>query len=369
MTKDISSSRRGSFDVHIADEEFGIFVKNAYNLASAELLPEDEFIRPLFLFIAEQLAGYRLMPSPAIPVRLHLGIIEDPEPNAFAEWSEDVFYLAIYSGQLLSAIEAAVQMQDAIGAFAQDFGIKPDSTGSSSMTTPLGVTNFLNHLRGVKNIEDLFGEPKSPDDPASQRAMLFTSTCIQFALMHEFGHVVMGHLGWLIAKECRTQLREISILETDASPDLQAVLQFFEHEADVFALEVLLRSAYQSSANENNLIIVMLAFLSTIFSWTVLEGTPGLTSGGSHPQASDRMLALPMALIGILEKMPASEHRMQCAIQKCSAIVKRVARKYPPFGSMQAIFSIDAVERADEIAGWMRKMDRATADRSHRIVP
>ena len=81
------------------------------------------------------------------------------------------------------------------------------------------------------------------------------------------------------------------------------------------------------------------------------------------------MLTLLLALIGVLEQMPNSSDRIQRALQRCSAIVTRVTRKYPPFAPMQSVFSVDAVERADKIGDWMRMMDRATADRTSRIAP
>ena len=236
---------RASFDVCVADEAFAQFAKTN-NLSAASLLPEDEFFRPLLLSIAERLTAYPLMPPLTPPVRMHLGIIEHPEPNAFAECFNGTFFLAIHSGQLLSAIEAAVQMQDTLGAFAQKFGVGQRSSEAPSLKQPLGVTSFLNYLRGIENSKDLFGEQKDTNDPATRRAMLFTVTCIQFAFLHEFGHVVKGHLGWLTGKQCQAKLKEIEASGAPVAPELQSAIKFFEHEADVFALEVLLRSTYRT---------------------------------------------------------------------------------------------------------------------------
>jgi hypothetical protein len=260
-------------------------------------------------------------------------------------------------------------MQDSLGAFAQNFGVQQSPGERPSLITSLGVTSFLNYLRRVENGEEVFGDKKDPNDPATQRAMLFIATCIQFAFLHEFGHAVNGHLGWLAGNHQRARLREIELSNPNTPPHSQGELRFFEYEADVFALEVLLRSTYQTSSDENNLIVVMLAFLSTVFGWTILEETPGLSSGADHPPASDRMLTLLMALIGVLEQMPNSADRMQRALQRCSSIVTRITQKYPPFAPMQSVFSVDAVERADKVGEWMRKMDRATADRARRIAP
>src|SRR6218665_4033310 len=182
----------GSFEVGVGDTAFAELA-GSEQLVAAALLPEDDFIRPLLHSIAERLAPYPLDPSPAAPARLHLGIIEHPETNALAHWSNRVGYLAVHSGQLLSAAEAAIQLQDALGAFSQD--LQPaDGQGDPALTTPLGVTSFLNHLRGAGDDLNLFHERKDANDPATRRATLFIATCIQFAFLHDFGHVVNPHL-------------------------------------------------------------------------------------------------------------------------------------------------------------------------------
>jgi hypothetical protein len=369
MNSDAGSHERETFDVRVADDGFERFVRSSYGFTSSPFREGDEFIGPLFLRVGEHLSGYRLPSPPSAPVRLHLGIIEHPEPNAFAEWSDGAFYLAIHTGQLLSALEAAVQMQDSIGAFAQQFGVGSVSAGTPSFTKPLGVAEFLNSIRGVESDEHPFGMPHDPQNPATQRAMRFMSTAIQFALLHEFGHVVNGHLAWLVGAQCHARLREIPVLDDAVRPDLQDVLQFFEHEADVFALETLLRSAVQRSTGEDSLIIVMLAFLTTVLGWSVLDETPGFASGGSHPQAAGRLLALPMALIGVLEQLPDTAPQIQLGVQRCATIVKRVARTYPPFSRLEPIFSPSAVEQAYETVGWMRTMDRVTANRIGQLTP
>lgn len=363
------SDRVGSFDVGVANHAFAEYAARE-GLSAASLLPEDEFIRPLLHSIADRLAPYPLTPvAAAAPIPLHIGVVEHPEPNAFAGWSNGAGYLAIHSGQLLSSVEAAIQMQDALGAFSQNLADVSGQGKAPALTTPLGVTSFLNHLRGVGGAQDLFKEQKDPQDPATRRATLFIAACIQFTYLHEFGHVVNGHLGWLSRHQRRPRLREVGFDRTEVSADERHVLRFFEHEADVFALEVLLRSAYRNAANENELIVIMLAFLSTVFGWSVLEETPGLGVSQEHPQARDRMLALPMALMGVLTQIPEAAERVQAAVQRCDAIVSRVASKYPPFAAMRSTFSTEAVERADAIGGWMGEMDRLTADRTWNPLP
>lgn len=358
----------GSFDVGIADEAFSRYATQV-GLTAAELEPENDFIAPLLRSIAARLALFPLVPAEAGRVRLHIGFVDHPEPNAFADWSQGAFFLVVHSGQLLSAVEAAIQMQDNLGAFAQRLDAESGPSDRPVLETPLGVTSFLNHLRGVQDGRDLFKDAKSPDDPATQRATTFIAACLQFTLMHEFGHVVNGHLGWLARHQLRHSLREVNFGYADMPPEERYVRRFFEHEADVFALEVLLRSAYQNSANENELIVIMLSFLTTVYGWSVLEVAPELGQGEDHPGAEYRMLALPMALMGLLTQMPEAEERFQSAIQRCRAIVSRVASKYPPFAVMLSIFSQEAVERADLIGGWMTEMDRVTGDRARDPIP
>lgn len=358
----------GSFDVGVADEAFAQYAAQ-FGLTAAALEPEDDFIAPLLRSIAARLAPFPLVPAEEGRVRLHIGFVDHPEPNAFADWSQDAFFLVVHSGQLLSAVEAAIQMQDDLGAFAQRLDAEFDPAAPGVLKTPLGVTSFLNHLRGTEDGRDLFKDAKSPDDPATQRATSFIAACLQFTVLHEFGHVVNGHLGWLARHQLRHSLREVNFGYSDMPAGERYVRQFFEHEADVFALEVLLRSAYQNSANENELIVIMLAFLSTVFGWSVLEAAPELGPGEEHPGAEYRILALPMALMGVLEHIPEAEERFQRAIQRCRAIVARVASKYPPFAAMQTVFSPEAVEKVDLIGGWMTEMDRVTADRSRFPIP
>ena len=358
----------GSFEIGVANRAFVAYAARE-GLSAASLLPEDEFIRPLLHSIADRLATYPMAPMAAARVPLHIGVIDHPEPNAFADWSDGAGYLVIHSGQIVSAAEAAIQMQDALGAFSQNPAGATGQDEAPALTTPLGVTSFLDHLRGVDDGQNLFKEQKDPQDPATRRATLFIAACIQFTYLHEFGHVVNGHLGWLSRHQRRPRLREVGLGRTEASADERQVLRFFEHEADVFALEVLLRSAYRNAANENELIVTMLAFLCTVFGWSVLEETPGLGGSQEHPQARDRMLALPLALMGVLTQIPEAAERVQAAVQRCDAIVSRVASKYPPFAMMRAIFSTEAVERADAIGGWMGEMDRLTADRTSNPLP
>jgi len=135
---------------------------------------------------------------------------------------------------------------------------------------------------------------------------LFKNSCLRFALAHEYGHVLAGHLHESSLRQRRiiTQAGEIEVLAKSWNE---------EYEADFIALKILLGSADYSLTPRNNeeaaetllrgyhlaspffffgLESLLRAVSNLMFGRKVVEQQAGETLATSHPPPQKRMEAL-----------------------------------------------------------------------------
>jgi hypothetical protein len=165
---------------------------------AADLTGDESFIPPLFEHLRHRLASYPDLA--ALPyATLSIGILDRPSPNSFADEFDDGCCLGIHTGLLISVAETAALLRDGLGAFSSDFG-KAGLEAPTLHHEPLGVRAFLLIRNTGIFDEALLGEEPSANHLATRRGISFISCALQFALLHEFGHVAHGHLQWLGAQ-------------------------------------------------------------------------------------------------------------------------------------------------------------------------
>ena len=356
------SARR---EVRFNDAAFSAFAA-ARGVAVADLGADESFIPALFGTIRKRLEAYPISgDAPARP--LALGVLDRPSPNAFAVSHLAGICVGIHTGLLASIVEAAAMFRDALGVFSADFGRIGLDPGSPS-AEPVGLKTYLSFMALGDFDPMLLGRPSDTDSPETLRGAYFISCALHFAVLHEFGHVVNGHLGWLEERGLTPWLEEVDDVDYGNNLTQQLdMVRFFEHEADVWALQVLIRSAVEGQdigaiegvAPPERLVLLILGFLTLVFTWVMLENQPGVRASGRHPAGTDRLLALPMALMGVLETAPHLAGAVQDGLRRSRVIVTALAQRLPLFAPMQEVFLSDGVDRADRIAQWMREMDRS----------
>ncbi len=359
-------------DVAIDDEAFRAFAARRGGSARLDD-PNDLFLRPVLELVSARLARYPLPQRDGRSrARISLGVVDAREPTAVAALRADRHVIGIYSGLLLSIIESATSLQDIFKLFSASVAKTGDVAGEVVLARPLGLNAYLSILSTGKFDPAIFGVRKNPDDPATSRALYYASCAIQFACLHEFGHIVSGHLGWLAEHGAETQLLEfIDTVPEEPVSDVSETLRFFEHEADVFALEVMINSlvngqdagAVEGVRPEDRLVLACLSFLILVFTWVAREGELGKPSTMHHPLGMDRLYALPMALMGVLERAPQADRLVAIALQRTRVVAHALAKRYPRFVPLLNVFEPSAVERASEIVLWMRTMDEQCASR------
>ncbi len=357
--------------VTVEDAAFAAFAADR-GLLVAPVAEGDDFLRPMLHSIGRRLAEYPKSVLPRPPAKgIRLGFVEEPSPNTFVEsWRAHVI-IGVHTGLLLSLLEATVQLQDDIGMFDAGFGSGPVPPAPIDLALPLGLTSYLRHRLGLGEDESVIREAGAAETGASRRAMNFLGAGLQFACLHEFGHLACGHLAWLRGRGRVARLFENPEEAASVLPRADSALRFFEHEADIFALETLLRSAMtrppqQTSATDkmNEITTTMLAFLFVALGWIGLEQTIGRTADATHPDPRDRLFALPLALTGLLEESVSFRAPLTEAVRRCQAILARVIVRCPAFRAPGAVFDRAEVGRVEALIDWMRRMDMQTAARS-----
>lgn len=338
----------------------------AHRLPVAPEVRGDNFLRPLLQRMAQQISRFPAQGNQAYRPWIRLGFLDKPSPNAFADrWREGTI-IGIHSGMLRSIFEATTQLQHRIGAFGTaDSSAAPEGP---PLEGPLGMVGYLDWLVGRETQEDV---SPSSDEQANWRATNFISSGIQFAILHEFGHISNGHLGWLRAEGEPTRLMETQERDDPSENQHLEVRQFFEHEADTFAIEILIRSCLHQLGDDeeknrqigDEIVLVMLAFLAVVASWLGLEKALGKPANSYHPAPLDRRFALPMALSGLLDQDPSFEEPLALALRRCQRVLAVCVKRYPAMQSMLDIFSPSELAKLDGMIEWMRSMDAQSAMR------
>lgn len=344
-----------------------------HGLPLAPTVEGDEFIRPLLQMMASQIAQFPGRGGQEHGIgSIRIGLIDKPSPNAFVDLWDGCAVICVHSGMLQSIVEAAIQMQDRIGAFDPEFEQGQGAPDRSGLDDPLGMTGYLNWLRGHEDETDLFGDAETRDDVATWRASSFIAAGLQFVVLHEFSHIANGHLGYLQAARQPCRLFEMQEGARPSSVLNPEIRQFLEHEADIFALEILIRSALNrhlagtklTMASGDEVVVFMLSFLTTVFGWITLEQAFGRSENAAHPQAFDRLFTLPMALTGLLEQQPEFEAPLSKVLNRCRIVLGRSIGRYPQFAPLAEIFSPAQLARLDEKIAWMNMMDGRTTERT-----
>lgn len=338
------------------------------NLIASPKVEDDEFVRPLLEIMTQQLSAF-----PAVGDRQHaaefvrMGFIDRRSPNAFVDAWESGACICLHSGMLLSITEAAIQLQDRIGAFNTDL---PAASGDD-LIDPIGMTSYLNLLNKVDRDEALFEAPAGRDAAVTWRATSFVSSGLQFVVLHEFAHVAFGYLGFLQSTGRPTRLFEMDE-EGDFEADHDPEVRFFlEHEADVFALETLLRSALgrqlmsegENYTSGDEVFAILMSYLTTVFGWITLENELGRSQQSTHPLSFERLFALPMAVQGLLGEQAAFERPLSEGLDRCRLLLSKVVPKYPRFSEIARIFTPQVLSGIDRKIDWMRTMDENTKQR------
>lgn len=347
------------------DAAFSVYAAGR-GIAVADLGEDESFIPALFATIRKRLEAYPISDE-AAALPLALGVLDRPSPNAFAAHQADGFCVGIHTGLLVSIIEAAAMFRDTLGVFGTGFG-RMGLEPASPPAGPVGLKTYLS-FKAIGDFDPmLLGRPTPADTPETLRGAYFISCALHFAVLHEFGHVANGHLVWLEERGLTPSLEEMD--DADGGEGVTQrldMVRFFEHEADVWALQVLIRSAVEGQdigaiegvAPPERLVLLILGFLTLVFTWVMLENQPARSVTARHPAGTDRLLALPMALMGVLETSPHLAGAIQDGLRRSRFIVTALAQRLPLFAPMLEVFLSDGVERADTIAQWMRAMDRS----------
>lgn len=293
---------------------------------------------------------------------LSVGMLDLPSPNAFADEIDDGCCLGIHTGLLISVAETAALLRDALGAFSDDrSGRKFGESEPEGM--PIGVRAFLS-IRNSGIFDDaLLGEART-DDLVNRRGIFFISCALQFAMLHEFGHIVHGHLKWLAERRSTPSLREIDGSGYDGREKWIDVLRFFEHESDIWALQILIETA---AAGQNVGIVagvpadewlplLLLAFLTTILVWSELENVFGRAANSRHPGALERQAAMTLAIINVLDSRPEAERLVAEGLRRAQQIVHALGVRHARFRILSSMFESPAIGEADAVRTSMEKM-------------
>lgn len=328
---------------------------------------DDVFVRPLMETMAQQLSIFPPVGDKTHrPEFIRLGFIDKGSPNAFVDAWEGGACVCLHSGLLLSILEAAIQLQDRLGAFNE----RPVSS-ETKLHDPIGMTSYLNLLRRVDRDDTLFDAPEDREDEATWRAQNFVSSGLQFVVLHEFAHIAFGHLGYLKHFGGQAKLFEFDEPDCPTGTDDLETRYFFEHEADVFALETVLRSAlgrqiYGQSpehASGEEVFTIIVSYLTTVFGWITLENELGRSSASVHPLSFERLFALPLAVQGLLAENSAYEAPLGTALNRARILLAKTVPKHPKLANIARIFSPQTLAGIDQKIDWMRRMDEKTAVR------
>lgn len=338
------------------------------NLKASPKVEDDTFVRPLLDIMAQQLSAFPAAGDPEHAAQfVRMGFIDRGSPNAFVDAWEGGACICLHSGLLLSITEAAIQLQDRIGAFDTDLA----AASGENLTDPIGMTSFLTLLNKVDRDETLFEAPAGRDEAATWRATNFVSSGLQFVVLHEFAHVAFGHLGFLQSTGEPARLFEMDEEGGSKGGHDPEIRYFLEHEADVFALETLLRSALgrqltsqdETYASGDEVFAILMSYLTTVFGWITLENELGRSSQSTHPLSFERLFALPMAVQGLLGEQAVFEGPLSEALNRCRVLLADVVPRYPRFASIARIFTPEVLSGIDRKIDWMRQMDEKTASR------
>lgn len=342
-----------------------------HGLRASPKVDDDTFVRPLLELMAQQLSAFPLGDDRGRSADfVRIGFVDRRSPNAFVDAWDGGAIVCLHSGMLLSILEAAIQLQDKIGAF--DTQVKEaGKLADANLEDPIGMTSYLAALKDLDRDESLFEPPEGRQEEATWRATSFLSAGLQFVVLHEFAHVAFGHLGYLGNVGRTPKLNEVAELTSPHSDENAETRYFFEHEADVFALETLLRSALgrQLSGSEERhaageeIFMVLISYLTTVFGWITLENELGRSSQSTHPLSYERLFALPMAVQGLLGEQTAYEEPLGFALNRCRVLLSQIIPKYPKFASIARVFSPEALAGIEGKVDWMRSMDAKTSVR------
>lgn len=336
-------------------------------LNASPKVDDDFFVRPLMETMTQQLSLF-----PSVGDKIHntefirLGFIDKGSPNAFVDAWEGGACVCLHSGLLLSILEAAIQLQDRLGAFNE----RPGSS-ETEFDDHIGMTSYLNLLRRVDRDDSLFDAPEDREDEATWRAQNFVSSGLQFVVLHEFAHITFGHLGFLKHQGGQAKLFEFNELDIPTGMDDLETRYFFEHEADVFALETVLRSALgrqiarhsPEHTSGEEVFTIIVSYLTTVFGWITLENELGRSPASVHPLSFERLFALPMAVQGLLAENSAYEGPLGTALNRSRVLLAKTVSKYPKLANIARIFSPQTLAGIDQKIDWMRRMDEQTAAR------
>jgi hypothetical protein len=103
--------------------------------------------------------------------------------------------------------------------------------------------------------------------------------------------------------------------------------------------------------------LLIVSFLALVATWIGLDLLGSRSARHVHPTNLDRLLALPLAMMGLLDEAPALAPTISDGLKRARIIVSGLAQHLPSFQAMNIVFQSEGVQRADRLAGWMRIAD------------
>jgi hypothetical protein len=222
---------------------------------------------------------------------LHAGIINDMEPNAFADKAAAEHFIGIHIGHFLSAWYVSGQLVRRRDTFPL-IGAQPAGHFEGDIRLDVGFQEWARFADAIR------GEDQ--DRIRGQAAVFLRHVIVWFGALHEWGHVTGGHCDLCESRHGLSRLQEVG--KSEVAGGASATHYVLEYLADAAAMKTLTRQVGAGRdpltatglfelgrTDKQRLLLVGCGLMCAL--WHSINGST-FGDNGTHPRPTTRFLHL-----------------------------------------------------------------------------